>query len=71
MTKEQIWARIQEIRDVKADNEKAHAKEDDLYFDFISFVSMRRDVLGEMAKTVLTTKHMDFHRWTSYHGQDG
>ena len=63
MTKKEVIAKIQEIKNISGDDEVAHAKEDILYKTFIEFVSKRNDKLGEIARILLSTKDIDFSRW--------
>lgn len=64
MTKEYLEKRIKEIEDMKNDDEMAHCSEDDLYEDFIRYVSENGpQELAEKAKIVLKTKEIKFSRW--------
>lgn len=64
MTNEYLQKRIQEIKDIKDDDEAAHSWEDDLYEDFIRYVSENGpQELAEKAKIILKTKEIKFSRW--------
>lgn len=65
MNLKEIKARIDDIREVAGDDETAHAREDELYADFIAFVAenpMSRG-LADKAKLVLSTRDLKFERW--------
>lgn len=64
MNLENIKKRIKKIKNIQDDDEVAHRMEDDLYTNFIKYVSKRRDKIGIMAKEILKTKRIDFARWT-------
>lgn len=63
MTPEEIKQRIEEIKN--SYGESQHSKEDDLYRDFVEYVSRCKSYRGlrEMAKEILKTKDMKFERW--------
>ena len=64
MTLVEIEKMIQHIDDMSASDEYAHAKEDELYTEFVKFVAGYPDEkLAEMARAVLQTKKMNFCRW--------
>lgn len=64
MTNEYLEKRIQEIEDIKDDDEMAHSAEDSLYEDFIRYVSENGpQELAEKAKIILKTNEIKFSRW--------
>lgn len=65
MRTKEIEERLKEIEDMKGDPEVAHSKEDQLFLDFIQSVSLRCDDIGKQAKLVLTSKNIEFGRFTS------
>jgi hypothetical protein len=62
----QIERWVEEIREIAHDCEAAHTLEDDLYEAFIEYVASNgaKD-LKKKAKLILTTKQIDFPRYTS------
>ncbi len=60
-----INKRLGAIIQVQDDDETAHGLEDDLYVDFIEFVSQRKDAIGLLAKQVLKARKVKFSRWTA------
>lgn len=65
MTLEKIKKSIEKIEESSDDPESAHSQEDQLYYDFIKFVSKydpNHDI-AKMAKEVLKTEKIDFTRW--------
>ena len=61
-----IIKRVKQIEDCSCDYEAAHAMEDELYFDFVEYVSVHgNDNLREMADAVLKTKDLNFPRYTA------
>lgn len=67
MTLEEIRERVQQIKNVAWDNEKAHGMEDDLFLDFLKFVEKTTtdDVIGNLAGEVLKVADIKFSRWTA------
>lgn len=64
LTIDDIKKHVDYISLIKYDNEEAHAVEDTLYEEFITFVSIHaKGKLKEMAKEVLKTKDIKFDRW--------
>lgn len=60
----EIEARIKKIKEKAGDDEIAHGLEDDLYGDFVKYVSEKGNKkLSEMAKAILETKNIGFARW--------
>jgi hypothetical protein len=60
-----IKARLDLIDHVKKDPEKAHIMEDDLYHDFIKFISgypLSPEHIKDLAKEVLKSKKIEFDR---------
>lgn len=55
--------RVEEIEDIKTDDEAAHSAEDSLHRDFIIHVAKRKDAIGNIARIILTTDKIDFARW--------
>ena len=67
MTLDEVRTRVDEIRAVASDDESAHSKEDDLYEDVLRAV-MEDDCepsASDLAATALTTKAINFARWTA------
>lgn len=62
-----IEDRVKSIDGCQRDDEEAHSREDNLYYDFIEYVASSSGhdgaKLREMAKAVLETKDINFHRW--------
>lgn len=66
MTIEEINDRLQEIEEMKCDDEIAHAKEDNLHQAFIAYVAELKEHLPELAakaELVLKTREIGFSRW--------
>lgn len=63
ITLEEIKQRVEEIKD--SYGESQHSKEDELYRDFVKYVSRCKSYRGlrEMAKEILKTEDMEFARW--------
>ena len=55
--------RVEEIEDIKTDDESAHSAEDSLRRDFIIHVAKRKDAIGNIARIILRTENMNFARW--------
>lgn len=68
MTKEQIQDKLNAIKALSWDHEAAHSLEDELYHDFITYISnslkVHKDV-SEMALLVLSSKKIEFPRYTA------
>lgn len=62
MNKEQIESRIQRIKDLSDDGERAHVEEDALREDFIKHIATMPQ-LKELAELVLSTNQINFCRW--------
>lgn len=64
---EEIEYRIEKIKqaDKDEDDERAHAKEDELYLDFIQYVakSSKDPELASKAKMLLETQELEFLRY--------
>ena len=55
---------IKQIKNQAGDDEGAHSLEDDLYHNFIEWLSQtRKDDIGIMAKEIIKTEKIDFARW--------
>ena len=65
MTRDEIMLRIERIRSLRDDPEAAHSEEDALREDFIRYVSTFDIRLADKAALVLTTKDIEFPRWTA------
>lgn len=63
LTLEEIKIRIQEIKDISYDNEKAHGYEDQLREDILKAISEGAENAQEMAKLALSTNDIKFSRW--------
>lgn len=70
MTLEEIEIKLQEIKDVSGDDEKAHSLADKLYFDFVKYIAeetrnipIGKTTLSSLAKRVLKVEDIDFKRW--------
>jgi hypothetical protein len=64
MSIDEVQKRISEIRELKHDAESAHAFEDDLYADFVRWVSQAGTTeQRHIAHLILETKLIDFPRW--------
>lgn len=64
MTREEIEARIKEIKNRSHDDEIAHSLEDQLYENFIEWIAESAgNEAGELAELVLTTREISFARW--------
>lgn len=66
MTLEEIKARLTQIEfhGVEyGDDERAHGMEDELYSDFIRFISEGSSHESELAKEILRSKSLNFARW--------
>ena len=62
MTIEEIQKRLQAIKDVKDDYEKAHSREDELWRDVLRAISKGADNAPELAKEVLKSRRIQFAR---------
>ena len=66
MNIDEIKKRVAEIDAIKDDPEKAHISERALMDDFIKHIADNGPAdLAEMAKEVLKTWDIDFHRWSN------
>ena len=66
MTIEEIQASIEKIRKLSDDEERAHGEEDNLYRSFIEYIARGRPrEVRRKAQLIITTKDIDFIRWTS------
>lgn len=67
MTLTGIRQGIRNIRNAVADRdgETAYTEENVLYAVFIEYVAERNDLLGKKARLVLSTKDLDFERYTA------
>lgn len=63
MTTKQIQERINKIAARGGDDEYAHMDEDELYLDFVKYVSTLGGTVAKKAKLVLKTREFDFARW--------
>jgi hypothetical protein len=66
MTYELIVRKLSHIKETSGDDESAHAQEDELYLEFIKYISTTPDVLDhvrEKAALVLTSRQIEFERW--------
>tara|TARA_R110000737_G_C14623309_1_gene494003 strand:+ start:10056 stop:10259 length:204 start_codon:yes stop_codon:yes gene_type:complete len=65
MNRNEIIMRINDIKELRGDDESAHSLEDELYYDFIEYLSTACVPLlvREKAKLILTTKKINFSRW--------
>lgn len=67
MTKEEAIIRIEEIYNIRHDDEVAHMKEDSLRNDFLIAISEGKyssvENIKELSKIVLRSNNIDFSRW--------
>lgn len=65
MTLDQIKEKITEIEHMNGDDERQHSTEDELYLDFIKYVSTNPidNDLAAKAQLVQTTQNLTFCRW--------
>lgn len=63
MKKSDILKAVENIKMIANDDEIAHHLEDGLREQFIKYVAMREDDLGEKARIVLSTNDIKFARW--------
>jgi uncharacterized protein (DUF1697 family) len=64
MKNEEIIERVKQIEETKDDNEVAHSMEDQLYVDFIRYVSQSgNEQLAIKAKLVLKAQDIEYGRW--------
>ena len=69
MTKEEAVERVKELekealpQEFGCNDEACHEMEDSLRRDFIEAVAQGEDSLAEVAKEVLKTSEIHFHRW--------
>lgn len=64
MTLEMIRDKVEHIREISGDDERAHSNEDSLREDFIKYVAESGNKkLSEMANEILKTNKIDFARW--------
>ena len=61
---EEIKQSVQDIYEMREDDESAHSMEDSLYQEFINhIVETDNGALGDMAREVLKTREIEFKRW--------
>ena len=60
MTLQEAQFRVEEIRKISGDDERAHSKQDDLRRDFIMHLAQNGN---EIAAEILKTETIDFNRW--------
>ena len=65
MTKKDITNTIKYIKSVAGDDEIAHNAEDELHEEFIEYIAKREDHLGEKARLILTTRDINFERFSA------
>lgn len=69
MTIGYIKKAVENISDYKRSDETAHQLEDELYYNFIEYIStsenLNIDELKQKAKLILSTKEIKFSRWYS------
>ena len=63
MTEKEIERRIEDIKDCILDPEIPHVKEDQLMYDFVVYISQRKDSIGRKARMILEVKELCFPRW--------
>lgn len=64
MTEREIRQRIEKIKKVRGDAEKAHGEEDQLRWEFITYVAETyMGSLATKARLVLSTSKIRFGRW--------
>jgi len=64
MTKQHIRDRVAEIQLVQSDDEVAHIKEDELYYEFVEYVGRTdRGKYGGLARELMEVRKLDFARW--------
>lgn len=62
---EAVRRRVAEIASLSADDEVAHAKEDDLFADVLRAVAVGHPQSAELAGEALKSLHLDFSRYCS------
>jgi hypothetical protein len=64
MTADDVRKRVDAIRELAGDDERAHAEEDRLWADVLTAIAERRCLLpAAVAREALKTKEIDFRRW--------
>jgi hypothetical protein len=63
MTAKEIQDRIQQIKALAFDEERAHSEEDRLVHDFVAYVATLDVPIAKEAQMVLETYTIDFPRW--------
>ncbi len=64
MTLAEVMRRIEYIKSVAGDDERAHSKEDDLHQDVLhNIANGTAESPQEMARLALTTSEIEFYRW--------
>lgn len=67
MTKEEAIIRIEEIYNLRHDDEVAHIKEDSIRNDFLIAISEGKyssiEYIKELSEIVLRSNNIDFSRW--------
>lgn len=63
MTKEEVEARIEEIRGLTWDDEAAHGREDDLFAAVLAAIRDGAENPAELAAAALKSCEIDFARW--------
>lgn len=63
MTVEEIKDRVQKIRDLAGDDERAHSMEDDLHQDVLAEIANGAPNAAELAREALLTLGIEFARW--------
>jgi hypothetical protein len=65
MTPEKIKQRIKEIEKIKDDDEQAHIKEDELWFEVLLAIAEGHEEARGLATEAIQTRFVKFHRWCS------
>lgn len=63
MTLEELQKKIDEIKQIRDDDEVAHSREDRLRHDVLEAVAEGSPIAKELAELVLTTTGIHFSRW--------
>lgn len=63
MTQDEVLARLEAIRAVADDDERAHGMEDQLLYDVLGAIAAGAENPQELARTAITAAYIKFARW--------
>lgn len=63
MTVKEAQRRLEAVREVVGDDEKAHSREDELHRDVLQHIALGGRNGAALARIALQTRELDFARW--------